>query len=55
MFVVYSIFETFINTYENRCFLLLILTVGGIIAKEKGFLDQGIEQVKAVVVKNKMA
>ena len=35
--------------------MLFFLAVGGIVAKEKGFLDQGIEKVKEIAAKNKVA
>jgi hypothetical protein len=52
-FVLFSLLENIILTYDNRFFLLLVLFIGGMVAKDKGFIDVGMERLNELIEKRK--
>lgn len=51
--VLFSLLERIFIDFDNKFFFLLTLFIGGLVAKEKGFLNQGIDKVKEIILKKK--
>lgn len=51
--IVFSLLERIFTDFDNKFFFLLALFIGGLVAKEKGFLDQGLDKIKELILKKK--
>ena len=54
-YIVYSIIERAFTSFEYRFYLLVSMTIGGLVAKEKGYFDQALNRVMDVLGQKKVA
>jgi xanthine/uracil permease len=53
VFVVYSILERIFSQFDSKFVLLLVMIGGAFFAKEKGYLDVGLEKATSLISKIK--
>jgi hypothetical protein len=53
LFLLYSIFEKMFSQFDSKFFLLLFMIGGAVLAKDRGYFDQGLKKVEEVVAKIK--
>ena len=54
-YIVYSIVERTFTSFEYRFYLLVIMTMGGLFAKEKGYFDQTLSRLMEMLGQKKIA
>ena len=53
LFVIYSIIEKIFSQFDSKFFLLLFMIGGMVLAKDRGYFDQGLKKVEELVAKIK--